>query len=196
VESDRAVWGYNSEVVVNLAGGGGNGLRAYQSEDPRIATARFKVLRGGANYVSSFAGGWLWAARAQVQYSADALISGEQFGLGGASSLRGTTERPISGDQGMLATLEVSTPDLAPGLRLLGFVDAGWLRNHNPNATSKPASDQLASVGLGLRYAVGVLGLSAEWGRVVSGSSVPLTINAGAPKAGNNRLHLNLTARF
>jgi hemolysin activation/secretion protein len=196
VESDRAVWGYNSEVVVNLAGGGGNGLRAYQSEDPRITTARFKVLRGGANYVSSFAGGWLWAARAQVQYSADALISGEQFGLGGASSLRGTTERPISGDQGMLATLEVSTPDLAPGLRLLGFVDAGWLRNHNPNATSKPASDQLASVGLGLRYAVGVLGLSAEWGRVVSGSSVPLTINAGAPKAGNNRLHLNLTARF
>jgi hypothetical protein len=40
------------------------------------------------------------------------------------------------------------------------------------------------------------VGLSAEWGRVVTGSTVPLTLNAAAPKAGNNRLHVNLTARF
>ena len=140
--------------------------------------------------------GWLWALRGQVQTSADALISGEQFGLGGASSVRGTSERPISGDKGLLASLELTTPDVAPGLRLLGFVDAGWLRNNNPNATNKPASDQLASVGLGLRYSAGALGASVEWGRVVTGSSIPLTINAAAPRAGDVKFHLNLTARF
>ena len=196
VESDTAAWGYNTELVANTAGGSGNSLSAYQSEDPRIGTAAFRVLRANANYLSSFAGGWLWAVRGQVQFSTDALISGEQFGLGGAGSIRGTSERPISGDKGVLAVLEVSTPAVAPGLRLVGFVDAGWLRNNNPNASNKPASDQLASVGLGLRYATGLLGVSAEWGRIVTGSVLANTANPTLPKAGDNKFHLNLTARF
>ena len=195
VESDTAVWGYNAEVAGNLVSGSGNNLSAYQSEDARIRTAAFKVLRANANYLSSFAGGWLVGVRAQFQYSPDALISGEQLGLGGASTVRGTGERPISGDRGLLATLEVTTPDVAPGLRLLAFVDAGWLRNNNPNGTTKPSSDQLASVGLGLRYNSGALGLSAEWGRVVTGSTLGGTNNA-FPRAGDNKLHFNLTARF
>jgi len=196
VESDTAAWGYNTDLVANLAGGNGNNLAAYQSEDPRIGTARFTVMRMNANYLASFAGGWLWALKGQAQYSPHALISGEQFGLGGASSIRGTSERPISGDKGLLASLEVSTPDVAPGLRLIGFVDAGWLRNNNPNATNKPPSDQLASVGLGLRYSMGVVGLSAEWGRIVTGSSVPLTVNTASPRAGDVKFHINLSARF
>lgn len=196
VESDKAAWGYNTEVAANLVSGVGNNLTAYQSEDVRIRTAAFKVLRANANYLSSFAGGWLWALKGQVQLSNHALISGEQFGLGGASSVRGTSERPISGDKGLLATLEVSTPDVAPGLRLIGFVDAGWLRNNNPNATNKPSSDQLASVGLGLRYAMGSIGMSAEWGRIVTGSVLGTAANPTLPRAGDNKFHVNLTARF
>lgn len=195
VESNTSVWGYNTELATNLTGGSGNNLAAYQSEDPRIATARFKVLRANANYQSSFATGWLWGVRGQFQYSPDALISGEQFGLGGSSSIRGTGERPISGDRGLSATLEVTTPDIQPGLRFIGFVDAGWLRNNNPNVTTKPASDQLASVGLGLRYTVGSLGISAEWGRIVTGSALGTT-NTAFPRAGDNKFHVNLTARF
>ena len=195
VESDTSVWGYNTELATNLGGGSGNNLAAYQSEDPRIGTARFKVLRANANYQSSFATGWLWGVRGQFQYSPDALISGEQFGLGGSSSIRGTGERPISGDRGLSATLEVTTPDIQPGLRFIGFVDAGWLRNNNPNGTTKPASDQLASVGLGLRYTVGSLGLSAEWGRIVTGSALG-TANTAFPRAGDKKFHVNLTARF
>jgi len=141
VESDSAVWGYNTELVANLVSGAGNNLMAYRSEDVRIGTAGFKALRANANYMASWGNGWLWALRGQVQCSADALISGEQFGLGGASSIRGTSERPISGGKGMLASLEVTTPEVAPGLRVLGFVDAGGLRNNNPNATNKPPSD-------------------------------------------------------
>ena len=195
VESDASGWGYNTELATNLGGGSGNNLAAYQSEDPRIGTARFKVLRANANYQSSFATGWLWGVRGQFQYSPDALISGEQFGLGGSSSIRGTGERPISGDRGLSATLEVTTPDIQPGLRFIGFVDAGWLRNNNPNGTTKPASDQLASVGLGLRYTVGSLGIAAEWGRIVTGSALG-TANSAFPRAGDKKFHVNLTARF
>ena len=72
----------------------------------------------------------------------------------------------------------------------------GWLRNNTPNATNKPASDRLASVGLGLRYNRGALGLSAEWGRIVTGSVFSGAANPAIPRAGDNKLHLNLTARF
>jgi hemolysin activation/secretion protein len=195
VESDTAVWGYSTELAANTGAGNGNTLAAYRSEDTRISTTSFKVLRANANYQGGFAAGWLWGVRGQLQYSAQALISGEQFGLGGATSIRGTGERPISGDRGVSATLEITTPEVQPGLRLLGFLDAGWLRNNNPNGTTKPASDQLASVGLGLRYATGSLGISAEWGRVVTGSALGST-NTAFPRAGDNKLHVNLTARF
>ena len=194
VESDAAVWGYSTELAANTGGGSGNTLAAYRSEDPRISTANFKLLRANANYLGGFAGGWLWGVRGQFQYSPDALISGEQFGLGGASSIRGTGERPISGDRGVSVTLEISTPDLHPGLRLLGFVDTGWLRNNTPNGTTKPSSDQLASVGLGLRYSIGSIGMAAEWGRIVTGSV--LAANPAFPKAGDNKFHVSLTARF
>lgn len=194
VESDSAVWGYNAELAANTSGGTGNTLSAYRSEDTRITTSNFKVIRGNANYLGGFASGWLWSLRGQFQYSADALISGEQFGLGGAASIRGTGERPISGDRGVSATLEISTPDVLPGLRLISFVDTGWLRNNNPNATTKPSSDHLASAGLGLRYTAGSLGVSAEWGRIVTGSV--LAPNPAYPKAGDNKFHLSLTARF
>lgn len=196
VESDAANWGYGTELVSNLSGGTGNNLAAYQSEDPRITTARFTALRANANYLGSIAGGWLWALKGQMQHSGDALISGEQFGLGGASSVRGTGERPISADRGLLASLEITTPPVAPGLRFAGFVDAGWLRNNNPNATNKPPSDQLASAGLGLRYSAGNLGISAEWARIVTGSVLANTPNSTAPRAGDSKFHLSLTARF
>ncbi|MEO7941709.1 MAG: ShlB/FhaC/HecB family hemolysin secretion/activation protein [Burkholderiaceae bacterium] len=196
VESSAAIWSYNVDLSRNLSGGSGNNLAAYQSEDPRITTSRFTVLRANANYLGLLSGGWLWSVRGQLQTSADALISGEQFGLGGASNVRGTTERPISGDRGLFTSWELSTPELHPGLRLLGFVDAGWLRNNNPNATNKPPSDHLASVGLGLRYNQGHIAVTLDWGRIVTGSVLAASANPTIPRAGNNRLHVNLSARF
>lgn len=196
VGADNAAWGYGVVLAVNTSGGGGNSLAAYRSEDTRITTRSFKVLRAHANYLAALGGtGWQWSLRTSLQLSPDALISGEQFGLGGASTVRGTDERPISGDSGLLAVLEVGSPELAPGLRLHGFADAGWLRNHDPNGNPKPARDQLASVGLGLRYSAGALGLSAEWGRVVTSSELA-AINPAAPRAGDVKFHLNVSWRF
>lgn len=196
-ESDKQIWGYNTDIAFNLRGGKGNDLLSYQSEDPRINTANWKAIRAGVNYFKSFSSGWLWSARGQLQYSGDALISGEQFGLGGAYSVRGTGERAISGDRGFLISTESTTFELLPGLRALAFIDAGWLRNRdsvlNPN---KPPKDQLASAGLGLRYTTASFALSADWGRIVKGSVLPSPAGSGIPQTGDKKLHINLTLRF
>lgn len=196
-ESDAAVWGYNVDLALNTGSGRANDLPSYRSEDPRIDTTRWKALRGGASYSAQFAQTWLWSARGQFQVSPDILISGEQFGLGGLGSVRGTEiERPVSGDSGLAASLELNTPELAPGLRLLGFVDAGYISNNDPTSALKPSSDRLASLGLGLRWARGAFAVSADYGRLVVGSRVPLSANPSSPRRGDDRFYINLSVRF
>jgi hemolysin activation/secretion protein len=196
-ESDAAVWGYNLDLAANTGSGRNNDLPSYQNEDPRITTAHWKALRGGASYSAAFAQTWMWSARGQFQYSRDALISGEQFGLGGLGSVRGTSiDRPITGDKGVSASIEVTTPDLASGLRMLGFVDGGWLGNNDPNGANRPSSDRLSSAGLGLRYAKAPFAVSLDYGRLLNGSRVPLTVNSAAPQRGDDRVYLNVLMRF
>lgn len=197
IEADNRVWGYNLDLAANAGSGAHNDLASYQNEDPRITTTRWQALRGGLSYATSLATNWLWSARGQFQYSSQVLISGEQFGLGGLGSVRGTSEdRPITGDKGAFASLEITTPELAAGLRAIGFVDAGWLGNNHPNETTKPGSDTLASMGMGLRYANGPLAASLEYGRLLNGSKVPLSANSAAPQRGDDRLYVNVTWRF
>lgn len=85
-------------------------------------------------------------------------------------------------------------------MRLLGFVDAGWLTSLNTAASSsgKAESDQLASIGLGLRYTQGPFSLTADWGHVVTGATLPAVGAAASklPRPGDEKLHINLTARF
>jgi len=196
-DSDQATWGYNLDLSVNTGSGSHNDLASYQNEDPRIATVSWKALRGGISYAAPLAATWTWSARAQFQYSPDVLISGEQFGLGGFGSVRGTrNDRPIAGDKGVLGSVEITTPELMAGLRLLGFADAGWLGNNDPNGTNKPSSDRLASLGVGARYGVGKFALSLDYGRIVTGSRVPLGFNSGAPQRGDDRLYLFLSWRL
>jgi hemolysin activation/secretion protein len=196
-ETDQSVWGYNAALAFNTGSGANNDLASYQSEDPRIDTVHWKALRGGASYTAPLAQTWLWTARSQFQYSPDVLISGEQFGLGGLGSVRGTSiDRPMTGDKGVLGSVEVMTPELGTGLRLLGFVDAGWLGNNSPNGTNKPSSDNLASVGVGLRYVREPFSASLDYGRLVNSSKVPLALNSASPQRGDDRVYVNLSVRF
>lgn len=191
VESDTAVWGYSTDLVVSIAPSDGN--------LPGTTTASWKAIRATGNYLTSFGGGWLWSLRGQAQYSPDVLISGEQFGFGGSSTIRGSREdQRITGDTGLFASTEISTRELAPGLRLLGFLDAGWKTSNGSNITRvSPASDSLSSIGLGLRFSSpSGLVLSADYGRVVGGSAVSLVDNPNSAQAGNEKIHLNLSFRF
>ena len=195
-ETDAAVWGYNAEFAMNTGGGANNDLGSYRSEDPRIRTVHWKAFRGSANYSAPFAQTWLWSIRAMGQLSPDVLISGEQLGVGGMTSVRGTdVERPISGDSGLSSTFEVTSPEVVRGLRFIGFVDAGVLSNNDPNI-AKPDFDSVVSVGLGARYVMGNFAATVDYGRLTKGSRVPLAVNSSAPKRGDDRLYVGVALRF
>lgn len=196
-ETDTAVWGYNVDVAWNTGAGAHNDLPSYQSEDGRIATVHWKALHANASYTAPLAGSWMWSARGAFQYSPDVLIAGEQFGIGGVTSVRGTElERPVTGDKGVSATFELTTPEVVTGLRFLGFIDAGYVRNNTPDGLGNPFSDRLASVGLGVRFNQGPFSASLDYGRLVLGSRVPLAFNPGAPQKGDDRVYVNVGVRF
>ena len=196
-ETDAAVWGYNVDLAWNTGSGRNNDLASYRTEEPRIDTVRWKALRGAASYSAPLATTWLWTARGMFQYSPDVLIAGEQFGIGGISSVRGTElERPVTGDKGISGTLELTTPELEPGWRLLGFVDAGYVRNNKPDFVLNPRSDRLASIGVGTRYVRGPFSLAIDYGTLVLGSRVPLAVNSGSPRKGDDRFYITLAYRL
>lgn len=195
-ESDTQNLSYNAEIAFNTGSGRGNDLASYQTEDPRIRSVRWKAIRAGANYATNLPANFVLGLRGLFQYSPDVLISGEQFGIGGTTSVRGAEERPLSGDRGIFGSVEITTPDFLEGLRALVFIDAGFISNSNPNGGTKPSSDKLRSVGLGLRYNIGNFALNADYGRLIAGSNVPLSINSNSPQKGDGKLNVNASVRF
>ena len=196
-ETDTSVWGYNVELAANTVTGSHNNLSSYRSEDPRIDTAAWKAVRGAASATGGVFTNWLLNTRAAFQVSPDVLIAGEQFGIGGLGSVRGTdADRPVTGDSGFSTSVELLTPEPTPGLRFLAFADGGYVRNHKPDGLANPEWDRLVSVGVGLRFARGNLTATADYGRLVRGSRVPLSLNSGSPQKGDDRLYVTLGIRF
>jgi hemolysin activation/secretion protein len=93
------------------------------------------------------------------QYTEDALIQGEQFGIGGWNSVRGFLEREVASDRGFSGSLEFYTPNIAPrrigidNLRLLIFYDAGVVLRNDP-VPGDITRQSIAGAGLGLRMSV------------------------------------------
>lgn len=106
----------------------------------------------------------VWSLRFQGQLSNAALLSSEQLGLGGSTSVRGYEERIANGDQGITLVNELRSPEFSPmraitgkeesdRLQLLAFWDYGIANNRNPGAGDVKTA-HLSSVGLGLRYSL------------------------------------------
>jgi hemolysin activation/secretion protein len=105
----------------------------------------------------------LWAGfegdlRVSGQTTNTALVSSEQFALGGSNSVRGYLEAEATVDDGAFGSVELRTPELlrfAPklidGFRLFTFFDAGSGRVRFPQAEQQ-ASFTLLSTGVGARF--------------------------------------------
>ena len=116
-----------------------------------------------------------WQARVNFmgQYTDDLLVPGEQFGIGGANSVRGFLERELSNDRGYSAQFEVYTPNFAPLLnaadwqiRALTFYDMGYNRRNDP-LPGEIARESISSAGLGIRLGYGDLNIRFDWARVL-----------------------------
>lgn len=167
-----AAWGagsYYMAYAANLSGGGDNDADAYAASRSGAAQ-NWDTLRLGATGDYLLPRGWLVHGRLDGQYSDEPLISGEQFGIGGANSVRGFDERALAGDSGAAASLELWGPPMSQSLRLLGFVDLGYRKLEDPLPTDD-SSVTLASTGLGLRWSwQEQLSIRADLARVARGA--------------------------
>jgi hemolysin activation/secretion protein len=135
-------------------------------------------------------------ARISGQYSPDPLVGSEQVGAGGASTVRGYLESEAVGDFGGYASLQLSSPSLAPllGRRFLDewrfhlFADGGWVGIHH--ALPEQRREQtLSSVGAGTA-------LSLAW-HVSGGLDVGLPLRSTATSGWlSPRVHFRVAAEF
>jgi hemolysin activation/secretion protein len=146
-------------MVQNIPGGNDGQEEDFKQLGARfqVGTANYKLYRAGLNYVKVLPADWQLRTNFAGQFTNDALVAPEQFGIGGADSIRGFNERYASNDKGYKTTFEIYTPDygkawgLTDGrLRFLAFYDTGSLRR---NFTTANELDQasLDSAGVGLR---------------------------------------------
>lgn len=152
--------GFYVSAARNIPGGNDGddsdfrGLRA-------SADADYTVFRYGANYSRVFPGDWQLRAILLGQYTDDALVAYEQFGAGGADSVRGFKERELFNDKGYRAMLEAYTPGWSAALggdavRLRGLVFYDFAQLSRNDALPGEIRDEyISSAGFGLRLSVG-----------------------------------------
>ena len=123
-----------------------------------VANPDYQVVKAGVSHSRALPGDWQMRAAVTGQYSRDALISGEQFSIAGATAVRGFAERDIARDKGFFGNLELYTPNLAPRMKLenhvvrvLAFYDTGLAAN-NPLQGEASQKVSVSSVGVGLRW--------------------------------------------
>jgi hemolysin activation/secretion protein len=124
------------------------------------AGANYTLYRGGLNFAQSLPRDFQVRVGLGGQYTDDALVPGEQFGLGGANSVRGFYEREIAQDRGYSGQVEFYTPDLAVlvkvpkvNFRFLAFYDFGHGTLVNTTGFDTGPVN-IASAGLGLRLSL------------------------------------------
>jgi len=150
----------------NLQIGGGESGSNHFEAVRRGAKPRYTLLRAAAFVSMPFGEDWQVQARLNAQFTGDALVPSEQFGIGGAASVRGYEERELAGDRGLAASVEVITPDVAEAvglgkgaLRFLAFADAGAVENRlGTPCVDNRDSCSIGSAGVGARFSAGGFG--------------------------------------
>lgn len=122
------------------------------------ASADYRIFRYGGSYIRALPNGWQIRGAVNGQHTSDALVPGEQFGLGGPDTVRGYLLREVANDRGYAVQLELYTPDIAPAAklpqayraRLLAFYDFGGVKR-NDALPGEQEGQFIASAGVGLR---------------------------------------------
>lgn len=183
-------------ITQNLGQGGAHGGQSSFDAVRPGAPRHYTVLRAGAQGSMPVFDDARLAARFSLQHSGDALVAGEQFGLGGAQSVRGYQERELSGDSGWQLSVELLSPRLGTGwlpptsdLRVVAFADAGEVHNQQGTVCHAAAARcRASSVGVGLRLGWGPVQLRADVARAMQ--------NAISTERGDWRAHVALSANF
>jgi len=147
---------FNVSYSRNIPGGNKGGDADFEATRPG-ATAKYGIVRESVAFSQLLPSDFIVRAVASAQQTHDLLIPGEQFGMGGADSVRGYYERETASDKGQRFSLEGYGPDFGSWIggnwraRALVFVDAASGHDNAPERDPLHPDNKLASFGLGLR---------------------------------------------
>lgn len=176
------------------------GLRGLANAPEEFENKRFKAkanffyLRANAMHERRWLFGTQLALRLAGQFTTEPLISNEQFGIGGADSVRGYLESAELGDLGIAGSLQWRTPSLGEwlgsrtaGLNAFVFVDAGSVAviDALPGQASRV---DLSSWGSGLRFAAWGLQADLDWAYPLNGTD--------NTERGDSRIHFRVSYGF
>ena len=146
---------FNLSYSHNIPGGNKGDQAAFDEPGQRLgALAKYSIWRAGVTFSQLLPSDFILRAVANAQQTHHLLVPGEQFGMGGADSVRGYYERETASDVGRRFSLEGYGPDFGSWIgsnwhaRALLFADAA--RGHD-NAPERGPENKLGSFGLGLR---------------------------------------------
>ncbi len=188
----------------NLPGGNDAGTGAFEGDPLEVparpparagANPRYFMIRWGFNHNRALPRDFQFRWGMSGQLTRDMLIAGEQFGIGGADSVRGFLEREIIDDNGYRGTLELYSPDfggIVPAtsarLRALAFYDWGGVKRIQP-AVLEQHGQHVSSAGLGLRFSRGT-NVSVRL------DVATVTDSGGVQKIGDVRVHASVAYIF
>jgi hemolysin activation/secretion protein len=192
----RVLWSGSLALAHNTGLGGRRADAASFASLRPGAERRFSAVRLAAALGTPGGADWQAQLRLNLQWTADALISGEQFGLGGAASVRGYEERELVGDRGAVLVLEVVSPQWleratadSPSLRGLLFADGGAVDNQL-DAPCRLAFTRCSIAGAGIGLVFELQGLQARL-------AVARALREGALTArGDARAHASVSYSF
>ena len=177
----------NLSYVRNLGGGDHNDGRNYERARKQ-SRAGWDAFRYETRVTASLPREWQAVVMFEGQVASEAMIAGEQFGVGGVGSVRGFQERGVTGDDGERLGIEIWAPPLPYNLRLLAFFDAGHVERYF-SQVGEIDHDVIASTGLGLRWQWRQqLSLAVDYGQDID--------DARDRSASGTKCHVSLTYRY
>jgi hemolysin activation/secretion protein len=164
---------------LSLNGGLEAGLDLFGAEDATaqpVGTpdAQYALINAALAYQRALGApeaGLLWNTSLRLQYGSDRFYGSEQFGLGGASTIRGTKTQLLAGSSGalwrneVLWTIPVEPPVTLGKLQLYGGLDIGWVAEQD---TIGVAGGTASGAVVGLRTLGGPLSLDISYSEVLS----------------------------
>ena len=132
---------------------------------------------------------WLLRMRLEGQQSSEPLISGEQFGIGGAQSVRGYEERAILGDSGYSLNIEWWNTNEHKKFRWLIFYDVGQTKYVESLCETCDDKQSPSSLGAGVRW---------MWSRHIniSADAAQVQEEIGDTEKGDTKIHVSLTYQY
>jgi hemolysin activation/secretion protein len=162
----------------------------------RDADGSFMALRADVRHERKLdASGWRLGGRLALQRATGALVSGEQFALGGADTVRGHLESSLTGDQAWLASLTLRSPNQAARL------GRGAVRERVRSAFAAAGSAELRAPGVGQQahsqIAGAGFGVAVRLGSQVDGQvDLAWPLHRSSKSLRDPRLHAQLQWRF